>query len=159
MQALDWIRTLDLAPHPEGGWFAETHRSRGQMGAAALPTGFTGERAFLTSIYFLLEGHQVSRFHRLRSDEIWYFHAGAPLTLHLLDEMGTRTLPLNGHGAFQQVVTAGCWFGASVDEPQAYTLVGCAVAPGFDFQDFELADAASLLALYPQQEALIRRFT
>lgn len=146
MEARDWIDRLGLQPHPEGGWFAETHRSQGQM-------------VFVTSIYFLLQGHEVSHLHRLRSEELWYFHAGAPLTIHILDDTGARQLPLNGQGAFQQVVPAGAWFGASLDDPETYALVGCAVAPGFHFEDFELAQRAPLLARYPEHAALIRRLT
>lgn len=160
----DIITTLGLARHPEGGWFRESYRSSGTIPASALPRRFGGDRSYCTSIYFLLEKGDVSAFHRIRSDELWHFHAGAGLTIHVFSPTGGyRTLLVGGDpGAgesFQAVVPAGSWFGAEVTGDGEFSLVGCTVAPGFDFADFELADRETLLGLFPARGELIRRLT
>lgn len=153
-----WIETLDLCPHPEGGYFRETYRSSEEIAHGALPARFSGARAFATAIYFLLPGDAFSAFHRIRADELWHFHAGAALTIHLIAPGGDyRALMVGPDGPFQAVVPAGCWFGA--EAAGAYALVSCTVAPGFDFDDFELADRQALSDAYPQHRALIERLT
>jgi predicted cupin superfamily sugar epimerase len=117
-----------------------------------------------TAIYYLLPGTQCSRLHRLKSDEIWHFYHGAPLTMHIIDEQGMYRPVRLGQDPragqnFHSVVRAGCWFGAALDDPHAFALLGCTVAPGFDFADFELGERAALLARYPQHAALITRLT
>lgn len=156
-----WIHQLNLSPHPEGGYFRENYRAVEHLSAQALPSRFAGDRALSTSIYFLLLAQQVSHFHRICSDEVWHFYTGAPLTIHCLSAEGYRRLPLNGNGDFQQVVPAGVWFGTTVDtEPNHdYALVGCTVSPGFDFSDFELAQAETLLKQWPEQAELIQHLT
>ncbi len=145
------ITRLDLQPHPEGGWYRETHRS------SAL--GMDG-RCAVTSILFLLEHPHVSRLHRIDAEELWYWHAGTALNVHVLERNGTiATHRLGPQGVFQLVVPKGLWFGAEPPAPGDWALVGCAVAPGFEFSGFELAAQETLLLDYPQQEALIRRLT
>ncbi|WP_027892208.1 cupin domain-containing protein [Calidithermus chliarophilus] len=150
-----WIKRLGLQPHPEGGYYTETYRA-----AQTLPDG----RPVATEIYFLLEHDNFSALHRLNSDETWHFYTGDGLTVHLIEPGGAyRTLnlgpdPTQGQ-TFQGVVPAGCWFGATVDAPGGYALVGCTVAPAFDFADFELAEREALSRLYPQHRALIERLT
>jgi predicted cupin superfamily sugar epimerase len=95
---------------------------------------------------------------------MWHFYAGSPLSVYVIDSNGRsgklQLGPNAGRGEmFQAVVPAGCWFGSCLDEPHTFALVGCTVAPGFEFNDFEMAKRASLLAMYPQHEALIRRLT
>ncbi|MCY7350683.1 MAG: cupin domain-containing protein [Cytophagaceae bacterium] len=146
-----WVKQYQMQPHPEGGWFAETYRSAERIPHVALPERFAGDRVFGTAIYFLLEGHHFSALHRIQSDEIWHFYAGNPLDIFLLNETGLLQITRLGPDAtagevFQTVVPAGCWFGAKPAMPEGYALVGCTVAPGFDFADFELADRAALLA-------------
>ena len=158
-QADYWIQKLDLNPHPEGGYFRETYRSPEGIQQAALPPRFTASRRFSTCIYFLLAGDQVSHFHRICSDELWHFYAGAPLTIHLLDDSGYRSLALNADGDFQQMVPSGVWFGASLDVPDTYALVGCTVSPGFDFTDFEMASKDRLLQGWPDQFELIQQLS
>ena len=158
-QAEHWIQTLNLSPHPEGGYFRETYRSPEIIQQAALPPGFADSRHFATCIYFLLAGEQVSHFHRIRSDELWHFYAGSSLTIHLLEEDGYRSLPLNADGNFQQMVPSGVWFGATVDDSSGYALVGCTVSPGFDFSDFEMAERAVLLQSWPEQSELIQQLS
>jgi len=154
--AREWIRHLNLAPHPEGGFYRETYRSADRIPAAALPERYRGDRSCGTAIYFLLEGTQVSRLHRIHSDELWHFYAGSGLQLHRIERDGGYVALRLGPGAPQALLPAGCWFGATVDDPRAYALVGCTVAPGFDFADFELGDRDALLSRYPDQAALIR---
>lgn len=150
-----WVKKLGLQAHPEGGWFAETYRSEEKV---SFP-GFAAARSVSTSIYFLLEKDDFSAFHRIKSDELWHFHAGGPVTIHILQENKAPTsLTIGPDGPFQATVPANSWFAAEPVQ-ETYTLVGCTVAPGFDFQDFELATQDQLLPLFPDAEKLIRKFT
>src|SRR5262245_55493857 len=154
MTARDWIETLGLTRHPEGGWYRETYRSGETIDRAALPTRFDGDRAFSTAIYYLLESGDFSALHRIRQDEVWHFYDGAALTLHLISPDGAYSSIRLGRMARggdrpQAVTPAGWTFAATVDEPASFALVGCTVAPGFDFADFELPPRAELIGLYP----------
>lgn len=162
--AEELIKRLDLVRHPEGGWYRETYRATEVIPAAALPERFAGDRSFCTAIYFLLEKGDVSTFHRINSDELWHFHAGASLTIHMLSPEGEhRTLRLGADlatgASYQAVVPAGYWFGAEVSGVGEYALVSCTVAPGFDFADFEMAGRENLLRQFPRHDDLIRRLT
>lgn len=148
------IELLELIPHPEGGFYKETYRSSENT---------TEGKSLMTSIFFLLTSEHVSHFHRIKSDEHWYFHEGSPLTIHLLNDNGHEELKLgssleNGE-SFHHLVPKNTIFGSSVDEEKGYALVSCAVAPGFDFNDFELFDSTYLLKLYPKEERIIKRLT
>jgi len=159
-----WINKLGLEPHPEGGYFRQTYRSGVVIGCEALPAGFGGSRPVSTAIYFLLEGENFSAFHRLRSDELWHFYAGATVEVHVIDESGDHSEILLGRNAeagevFQAVVKAGCWFGSRVRDGRSWALVGCTVSPGFDFEDFEMAKRDELVRLYPQHREVIGRLT
>ena len=159
-----WVEQLALTRHPEGGWFRESYRSAELIPCSALPERFDEERSFSTAIYFLLEGGEISALHRLKSDEIWHFYEGASLVVQIIEPEGNHyTLQLGRDldrgEQLQAVVPAGCWFGAELIGFGMYTLVGCCVAPGFDFNDFEMASGEELIALFPQHEALIRRMT
>jgi len=162
MTADDLARRLRLHRHLEGGWYSETYRAELVLPAHALPSAYAGPRAAATSILFLLARGDVSRLHRLRSDELWYYHAGDPLVVHVLTPDGAYFRAMLGPDPaadqlFQVAVTAGCWYGA---EPAgAWSLVGCAVAPGFDYLDFELALRDDLVAQYPDQREVIERLT
>ncbi|MEY4602782.1 MAG: hypothetical protein RIT43_74 [Bacteroidota bacterium] len=149
------IKTLGLLPHPEGGFFKETFRSYEKIDAT--------DRNLLTSIYFLLTSENVSHFHRIKSDELWYFHAGSAVTVHTLDETGHKMFKLgtdiaNGELPFY-LVKKDTIFGSTVDMPNSFALVSCAVAPGFDFRDFELFERQYLLDLYPDFEDIVKRLT
>lgn len=161
-----WIERLDLRPHPEGGYFRETYRAAESIAASALPPRFGGGRAFATAIYFLLTRDAFSAFHRIRSDEIWHFYARQSVTLAILEDVGGGRLTIASLGRDpargerpQIVVPAGAWFGAEVAPAGTYALVGCTVAPGFDFADFDLAERAALLARYPRHRGVIERLT
>jgi predicted cupin superfamily sugar epimerase len=162
--AAEWIEALGLEPHPEGGFYRETYRAATEIGACCRAEATGGARPVSTAIYFLLPGTRVSALHRIRSDEVWHHYAGSPLTLHLLGPSGAyRRLALGPRPEQGQrpqvVVPARTWFGATVDDRAAYTLVGCTVAPGFDFADFELARRAELIRRFPRHRAVIEALT
>jgi predicted cupin superfamily sugar epimerase len=159
-----WISRLNLTNHPEGGYYRSTYASPVWIAQGALPPGFTGPRLASTAIYFLVDGSNFSAFHRLQSDEVWHFYAGSALMIHVIDSDGSASEILLGSDpesgeSFQGVVKAGCWFGARVKDRQSFALVGCTMAPGFDFEDFELATRDQLTGLFPQHRALIEKLT
>lgn len=155
------IEQYQLQPHPEGGYYKRTYASDELMNAAALPERFAGDRYFSTAIYFLLEGKQFSAFHRIQSDELWHFYTGTGLHIYVIHpDGGTELLKLgndisNGY-SFQHVVKAGCWFASKPVTENGFVFVGCTVAPGFDFADFEMAEKQELLNLFPQHEEWIQ---
>jgi predicted cupin superfamily sugar epimerase len=156
----EWVRALDLTPHPEGGYYREAYRSL----TTWTPPGFPGPRAAATAIYFLLRRGEISALHRLRSDELWHFHAGATLGVVELTAAGALVehrlgLDLAAGERPQLVIAAGAWFGARIVGDGGFSLVGCTVAPGFDFADFELGDRAALAARYPAHAAVIATLT
>ena len=158
-----WIEKLHLEPHPEGGYFRQTYRAEMMIAHEVLPE-FSGDRAVSTAIYFLLEGKNFSAFHRLLSDEIWHFYAGSALQVHVIDPAGAYSCIRLGGDAeagqvFQAVVPAGCWFASHVEDWKSWALVGCTVAPGFDFADFEMAKRATLVKEYPQHQTIIESLT
>lgn len=158
------IRLLQLEPHPEGGYFRETYRSGESIDVQGLPERYTAERSISTAIFFLLDAHSFSAFHRLRSDEIWHYYLGDPLEVKWINPDGSLTEIRMGHQfgrgeRLQVMIPAGCWFTAALVPGGKWALIGCTVAPGFDFQDFELADRESLVAANPQHESLICKYT
>ncbi len=162
LTADDWIARLNLQRHPEGGWYREVYRSPEIIAAGALPPRFAAAHPFSTSIYFLLRSGEFSALHRLHSDEGWHFYRGSPLAVHSIAPDGSlSTVTLSEQGPFQAMVPAGRWFGATIDSTSAdaFALVGCTVAPGFMFEDFELGNRAELVARFPQHRALIERLT
>jgi uncharacterized protein len=159
-----WVEKLQLEPHPEGGHFRQTYRSEVVIAREALPAGFSGTRAVSTAIYFLLEGENFSAFHRLRSDEIWHFYVGEPLSVHVIDPAGNYSRILLGQDLesgqmLQALVLAGCWFASHVADWKAFAVVGCTVGPGFDFEDFEMGKGDELVARYPEYRKVIERLT
>lgn len=162
-----WIEQLELEPHPEGGFYRETYRSQGTCRFEA-GEPFDGERNHATAIYYLLKSGERSKLHRIHSDELWFFHAGQPLSVHVFPPEGTPsafTLGDSPHKGevLQEVVRAENWFGACHAPESAakngYSLVSCVVAPGFDFRDFLFAERAPLLERYPLFSAVIDRLT
>lgn len=158
--AQQWIDRLDLTRHPEGGFYRESYRSDHRV----VVGDESHDRSASTAIYFLVTSEEPSRFHRLRSDEVWHFHAGQTLRLHLLDpksgEYRSLRLGLEGEEEIrpQQVVPGGTWFAAEVERP-GYTLAGCTVAPGFEFEDFEMGVKRDLLDRFPGEREIISRLT
>ena len=164
MTADYWIQQLGLLKHPEGGHFKEAYRASETTAAEHLPARFAEDHHFSTAIYYLLEAPDFSAFHRIQQDEVWHFYQGSGLTIRVITTEGEHLSlklgpnPEQGQ-SFQQVVNAGDWFAATVDEPGGFALVGCTVAPGFEFTDFELANGAELAKQHPQHLDLIKRLT
>lgn len=157
------VEQLELLPHPEGGFYKEVYRSKGIIPKNALAQ-FSGDRNYCTSIYFLLTSENFSGFHRIKQDEIWHFYTGSPLAVHVIDEKGVYIKNIVGmdleKGQFPQLtVAANCWFASSVEDENSFSFVGCTVAPGFDFEDFELAKRSELINEYPQHEKIITQLT
>lgn len=166
MTADQLIEKLALQPHPEGGFYRETYRAAETVADGALPDRFAGDRAFSTAIYFLLRGEDFSALHRIRSDECWHFYLGRTLEIVEITTDGRLVLTRLGTDIAagevpQSVVPAGHWFGARLADPRpdAFALVGCTVAPGFDFADFEMANRADLRAAVPQHATIIEAMT
>lgn len=161
--ALQWIEMLGLKAHPEGGFFRETYRSAEMIPQSGLPARFPGARAFATGIYFLLRSQDRSVFHRIKSDEMWHFYDGATLSIFVLDDSGVEAFRLGKNisaGESPQIlIPAGKWFGAAVEDRDSFVLAGCTVAPGFDFQDFEMADRFTMLKTFPAHSDIIERLT
>ena len=150
------IQTLNLQSHPEGGYYSEVYRSKDSVETPS------GTRSLMTSIYFLLTSDDVSRFHVIKSDELWFHHEGCDLTVHTLNESGHQELKLGKDSPDsrpQQLVKAGTIFGSTVDSKDSYALVSCVVAPGFDFADFKLFEARELLSQFPNCDKIISRLT
>jgi len=162
--AKSYIDALELQAHPEGGFFKETYRSDLMFEVTRADDGTVVHRCASTGIYFLLETGNFSAFHRIKSDEMWHFYAGQALDVLELKATGelqcTRLGPdiLQGE-VHQYVVQANTWFASQVSAGGAFSLVGCSVAPGFDFADFCLADRDALLASFPQHGRIIVELT
>ncbi len=156
------VERFALSPHPEGGYFKENYRCLETIPKTFLPKRFNGERSYSTAIYFLLEKGNFSAFHRIKSDECWHFYAGETLLIYVIHLNGRlETIKLGSDllkgEQFQAIVPAGCWFAAEPSPGTPYAFVGCTVAPGFDFDDFELAKVEILSKLFPQHKLLIAR--
>lgn len=152
MTAEELIQRLDLQPHPEGGYYKETFRSSEQIGNYQLGT----------AIYFLITEDNVSNFHRIQQDELWFHHYGATIDVHLLDNNQHKKLPLGISDVAQpfQLVPKNTIFGSSLAEGEkGFALVSCVVIPGFEFRDFELFSYEELIADFPNCTEIIRRLT
>ncbi|WP_208560753.1 cupin domain-containing protein [Marinilactibacillus kalidii] len=152
--AQEWINELGLEPHPEGGYFIQT--DKGEQPVHSNETSLP----LYTNIYFLLTTESASHFHRLTSDELWFYHAGSALTVHELHPDGSYHQHLVGlevaNGErLHHTVPAGTIFGSTVEE--GYALVSCTVIPGFDFSDFKLFTQTELLTLYPEHKEIITK--
>ncbi|MES2810547.1 MAG: cupin domain-containing protein [Bacteroidota bacterium] len=151
-----WINHLGLQPHPEGGYYKEVFRSAQTVNREGAAIG----KSALTSIYYLLEAGDYSGFHRLASDELWYFHQGDPLHIHVIDQQGNHsTIELSDTetGVLQAVIPPHTWFASEVATQSGYVLVSCAVAPGFDFTEFEMARKDEMSGEYPQHKAILEK--
>ena len=163
--AEELIALLELHPHPrEGGFFRETYRADEILAAAGLPSRYAGNRAVATAIYYLLTPHTFSALHRLASDEIFHFYLGDPVRMLQLfpGGQGREVMlgpdPTRGQSP-QVVVPRGVWQGSFLEPGGAFALLGCTVAPGFEYADYETGDRADLLARYPIFADLVQRLT
>jgi predicted cupin superfamily sugar epimerase len=158
-----WIKKLNLQKHPEGGYFREVYRADEKILCEHLPERYSGDRHYSTSIYFLLKDDEFSAFHRIKSDETWHFYAGSPVEIHMIGPSGKYSLVRLGSNpeneeVLQFTIPYGTWFAALVGEPDSFTLVGCTVSPGFEYDDFELGKREELIKLFPEHEELVKRY-
>ena len=146
---LNTIEKLQLEPHPEGGYYRQLY-GNDAMGKKDIST-----------IYYMLTGSDMSAFHRLHGvTEIWYYHEGEPLNLYVIDTEGHLTVhELSPKGEMQVVIHPEEWFAAEIPSKKGSCLVGCAVAPAFSFENFELGHKDALLQQFPQYAEIIGRLS
>jgi len=148
------IHKLGLQQHPEGGYFKEIYRNRTEI----------NNRNMATSIYFLLHDEEKSHFHKLTSDELWYYHEGHPLKVHMITPDGSYHYKIlgsltEGDCLPQLVIPAGTIFGAEMIDKTGYCLMGCMVSPGFHFDDFYLYTTSELQQKFPAHTNIIEHLT
>jgi hypothetical protein len=160
------IQHFNLKPLPEeGGYYRELYRSEEIIDKSALPERYDSSRCFGTSILFLLKKGVFSALHRLKSDEVYHFHSGDPVKILLLSPNGDSRVAILGNDITknhqpQLVIPKGTWQGCCLkNEDSEFALMGCTVSPGFEFEDFEVAERKMLIARYPQQKELITKLT
>lgn len=161
---INLIHTLNLQPHPEGGYYRETYRSEGEINQESLNEIYLGKRNYSTCIYFLLTSETFSAFHKIHQDEIWHYYDGSPLNLHIISPQGEYSKIIIGreieNGQVPQfIVKGGNWFAADIINDDDFTLLGCTVSPGFDYNDFELAKRNELIEKFPQHKKIIAELT
>jgi predicted cupin superfamily sugar epimerase len=157
--AKQWITSLSLEPHPEGGFYSLFYESSNTIHTNG------GPRPSATAIHYLLEKGDFSSWHRIKYDEIWFFHSGAPLTVHQIYPDGRLlSTTLSHKHNISLTVKGGAWFCSELLTTETentadnqYSLVSCVVTPGFDFEDFEMGSVKALIDLYPQHENIIYR--
>ena len=164
MKAAFFIDKLQLKPHPEGGYYKEVHRSDDIISFNCLSIRYNGDRCAMTSIYYLLEKANKSHFHKVNSDETWHYYEGnSSIELLIILPSGKIQRVKIGRQiekgeCFQFTVPKNCWFAAHLIDKTGFALVGCTVAPGFEFSDFHLGKARELKAMYPGLDRIIDQF-
>lgn len=160
------IKCLNLKPHIEGGFYRQTHQSEQVVGVAAQQYAGAIQRTAGTAILYLLTSDDFSAWHRVKSDELWNYHLGSSMTLHsIAAQTGEYRQVLVGNPLLdatavpQYTVRAGDWFAVSVNQEDSFILAGCAVFPGFTWDDFELADRTVLIETFPQHRHIIEKYT
>lgn len=174
LSAKDYISKFKLESHQEGGYFSINYKAKDTVlplnpryqNTANSQDSLQPQRAAGSSIYFLLEKQDFSAWHKLNSDEIWHYYDGAsPLDIHVIDQNGNLKTYILGNprntkdASFQVVISAGDWFAAEVRDKSSFSLIGCTVAPGFEYCDFELANRKNLAAQFPQHVDVINKLT
>ena len=165
MTAEQIIEFFGMKPLPhEGGYYVETYRSGEKISQATLLSRYTGERNLSTAILYLLTPDMFSALHRLRSDEIFHFYLGDPVTMLQLHSNGSSEVITLGQDIFndqrvQVTVPKNSWQGCFLNEGGKFALMGTTIAPGFEFADFELAHREELLRQYPNQRDVILKLT
>ena len=160
----DWVKKLDLAKYPEGGYYKETYRSQDLVNQDQALDRYSGTRNASTAIYYLLVDDDISVFHKLQSDEIFHFYSGSPMDVQIIDRQGDYHYYKLGNNPFedevlQLVIPHGTWFASGVNVPNSCSLIGCTVSPGFDFSDFTMSPRSQLIDLFPQHKAIIEQYT
>jgi predicted cupin superfamily sugar epimerase len=164
MNAKEIIAFFNLTKHPEGGYYKEPHRSKGEILSENLGNEFEGNRNYATSIYFLLTSDKFSAFHKINQDEIWHFYTGTTLKLHMISPDGRYRFVLIGNDFKnneipQFTVPAQYYFAAEVLEADSFSFTGCTVSPGFDFRDFVLPSCEELSKEFPVHKEIIEQLT
>ena len=166
MVTADEIRkVLKLQPHPaEGGYFVETYRSEYLLAPDALPQGYPKARSVSTAIYYLLTPDNFSAMHRLRGDEIFHFYLGDPVELLQIHAKGVGEVVVLGQDIMagmrlQHLVPGGAWQGSRLGAGGKYALLGTTVAPGFDYEDFEIGKRVELVTEFPRFAEMIQQLT
>jgi predicted cupin superfamily sugar epimerase len=165
MTAEEIIAWLKLKPHPkEGGFFSETYRAGETIPANVLPSRYSGPRAFGTCIYYLLTASTFSAMHRLQSDEVFHFYLGDPVEMLQLWPDGTGKTVVFGPDLRagmqpQVIVPRGVWQGSRLISGSKYALLGCTVAPGFDYVDYEHGRRGDLIGSHAQFREKIMALT
>ncbi len=165
MEEIERIKAkFKLQPHPEGGFFGAGYRSQEFIRADDLPNRYSTPRNLYSSIYFMVTNVHSSRLHKLKTDEMWHFYMGDPLTLHLISEGGQySTVELTNEfekERFQFLVKRNTWMAASCNSTEHnFSLAACTLAPGFEFDDFELGNRADLQTAYPHLADVIFKFS
>lgn len=159
-----WIQNLDLKPHPEGGFYKEMFRSNIVISKDELPVGYKSSRRLTTSIFYLLRTEDYSRLHRLKSDEMWYFHYGSAIRIIYIDHEGKKHTKLLGANLekaeyFYLHIPAGNIFTAEVVDKDSFSVFSCVVSPGFEFDDFEMFDKEDLIQAYPKHASLFEKYS
>lgn len=164
MTATQIIEMFNLQPHPEGGYYKRIFESDETLSQEVLPPAFTGNRPYMSSIYYLLERGQLSSFHKLKQCELWHLYKGGPLKVYRIDTAGNLDVSIVGQDYLSGQVPhiefqPGTYFSAELCEEGEYAFMGCSVSPGFDFKDFHLPSAAELTSKFPTHADLIHRMT
>jgi len=159
-KAKKYIKQLQLKKHPEGGYFKEIYRSGEMILPEHLPKRYKSSRNFSTSIYFLLEGKQISTFHLLQSDELWHFYDGSSVILYVINQKGELSINKLGKKKdceLQLTIEKQNWFAAELEDKKSFSLFGCTVSPGFEFEDFKMGRRDKLIKNFPLHSDLIKR--
>lgn len=159
-----WESRLGMEKHPEGGYYKAVYSSPIEVSSGNIKCSFQGSRPLSTSIYFMITGDSFSGFHSLKSDEIWYYHDGKSLEITIINEDGIVVVKKLGldidKGELPQVIVpAGSIFSAHIPEATGFSLVGCMVSFGFNFNDFKLYSKDELLKKFPNHRSLIEKLT
>ena len=156
------VQHLDLQAHPEGGFYAPAFRSEQVLDTTTLNGSWKRPRTLYSSIFFLLTANHHSSWHRIASDEIWHLYEGDDICVHILHPDGSysqeRLSNKVGKEKFSAIVKAGCWFASHCEGALGYSLSGCTLAPGFDFEDFELGNTQELIKVYPEYAEIIKKY-
>lgn len=164
LSSQDIVRKLDLNPHPEGGYFRETYRSGDVLPEDVLDKNIQGSRNTSTGIYYLLESGDFSAFHKINQDEMWHFYLGDAIELSMISEHGKLSTVIIGSDILkgellQFIVPKNYWFGARILKENSFALLGCTVAPGFDFKDFTLGNRYDLIKQFSEHKNIITALT
>ena len=157
-------KRFKLQTHPEGGFYSAGYRSPEFLKSEGLPQRYNSPRNLYSSIYFMVTTTNSSRFHKLKTDEMWHFYLGDPISLHLISENGhyskVELSAEEGKEKFMYLVKKNTWMAAACEgNEKNYSLAACTLVPGFEYDDFELANRNDLLAAYPEHKEVIIRFT